>query len=950
MPETQLDNRKPYLRILGYISRVALALLCTFGLALFTFDAVKADINGGAVFIMSAVVCAVLGAMLCTKRLFAVGTVVLVCAFLLFVSSYGGIVEVLCLTAIAVYNLWFRRLDELGYYGAEDSIIDISEKLTELELDEGGLILLAAVLAVLVFGAISTACTIRRARVVPYFGTAVVLAAIMIAFGACEDITGLALILASLCGVVALSVYDGVYCSKKYISNELGTNLRSPDARREAMYVLRVNSSLGGFTGTAAALIALALLIIPMQISEPMADVPAVSNVVVKLENFFSAIAHGSGGGSGIIFGDDVVNHVRSATAQRRIFTGKRIFEVHSDVNMPIYLRSWVGKDYIDDGWYTATEEQVTAYRSKFGGGFSHEYLTAELLRAIDPSLVAAPAEGEKLVYHSELGYVSAYVHIDKKAPTESLLYLPSYTDQKTRLLTYGSRDDTLARGYSNYYDGIFSSADYVLVDDYTVLSHLQTTPSTDSILGISAFVAEYARQYELLRAMRELIATGGDEDDVRGFFDGAADAEFTEEHAISATYTFPSGENALAYRYAYTMSAAERREVDALMDNLPLYYEFVYDNYLTGCEKFSSFEKLVGEICGVSGAELRNKAQTYTGRHDIVTAIIEYLSQNMVYTLEPSEPSGVRVYSNAAETFLFDTKEGYCVQYASAVVMLLRAAGIPARYAEGYVAHGFNASPKGDIAKYDVTVRDSGAHAWVEVYYDYYGWITYEATASSVIGDSYGDAIGVGREDTPDTDAVDITDTQPLSTEPTDTSVADTAPSLPVTSDDNSGNANASEKHGGVRAGVIIAVVAIALTATGVVLIAHRSKMLEKKRLEIVEIARRGLVGERDRRDTAEYIGDEIMRLLGHLRITPESGERASAFAKRVDSTLGVLGGQCFAKVMPIMQKAEFSGEVSADELSIVAGYYASLYKAAQERVNPFVRAYIKYGAVFRK
>ncbi len=947
MPETQLDNRKPYLRILGYISRAALALLCTLGLALFTFDSLDADISGGTVFIMAAAVCTVLGVMLWTKRLFAVGAVVLLCVFFLFVGSYGGIFEVLYLTAIAAYNLWFRRLGELGYYGSEDRIVDISRRLKELELDEGRLVLLAAMLAVLVFGIISTVCTVRRARVVPYFGTAVVLAAIMIAIGACEDTRGHALILASLCGIVALSVYDGVYCSQKYISNELGANSKSPDARRETEHVLRVNSSLGGFTGISAALIALALLIVPMQISGPMADIPTVSNAVVKLENFFSAIAHGSGG-SGIIFGDDAVSGVRRATAQRRIFSGKRIFEVHSDVNMPIYLRSWVGKDYLDDGWYTATEEQLTEYRSKFGGGFSHEYLTAELLRAIDPSLVATPNDGERLAYHPELGYVSTYVHIDKKAPTEALLYLPSYTDQKTRLLVYGSRDDKHARGYANYYDGIFSSADYVLVDDYTVLSHLQTTPSTDSILGISAFVEEYARQYELLREMRELIAAGGDEDDVRGFFDSAAGEVFGAEHRISDTCPLPSGEGTLAYRYAYAMSTAQRREVDALMDNLPLYYEFVYDSYLTGCEKFSSFEKLVGEIFGASGADLRQKAQSYTGRHEIVTAVIKYLSENMVYTVEPSEPSGMRPYSNAAETFLFDTREGYCVQYASAAVMLLRAAGIPARYAEGYVAHNFSASPKGDIAKYEVTVRDSSAHAWVEVYYDYYGWITYEATSSYVVGDSY-DGIDVGADSTPDTEPTDTTDTEPLDTEPTDVTTADTSPTRPVTTDDNSGQTGTPPKRD-VRVGVIAMVLVIALAAAGVVFIAYRGRTLEKKRLEIAEIARRGLVGERDRRDTAEYIGDEIMRLLSILRLVPDSGEMASAFAKRVDSVLGTLDGQAFAEVMPIMQKAEFSGEVSSDELASVASYYASLYGVTQEKVNPFMRAYIKYGAVFHK
>ena len=949
MPEAQIDNRKPYLRILGYISRIALALLCTFGLAIFTFDAVGANINGGAVLVMSAVVCTVLGAMLCTKRLMAVGSVVFVCAFLMFVGSYGGIFEVLYLTAVAVCNLWFGRLDELGYYGAEERIVDISERLTELEIDGGQLIMLASMLAVFIFGVISAACTIRRARVVPYLGITVVLAAVMIAFGTCEGARGLAPMLASLCGVVALSVYDGVYCSKKYISNEIGVSSKSPDARREVEHVLRVNSSLGGFTGITAALIALVLLIFPMHISEPMADIPAVSSSLTKLENFFSAVAHGSGVSSTVIFGDNVANQVRKSTAQRRIFSGKRIFEVHSDVNIPIYLRSWVGKDYTGDGWYTANEEQVAEYRSRFGGGFSHEYLTAELLRAVDPSLVAAPKAGETLAPHLYLGYVSAYVHLDKKAPSASLLYLPSYTDQKTRLLTYGSRDDTHHRGYANYYDGIFNSADYVLVDDYTVLSHLQTAPSEESILGISAFVEEYRRQYGLLDKMRELLASGGDEDDVRGYFEGAVDAELTQPHDILSSYTFPSGENTLAYRYAYTMSEAQRREVDALMDNLPLYYEFVYDSYLTGCEKFSSFEQLVAEICGVSSAQLHKKAQSYTGRHEIATAIIDYLSENMVYTLEPIAPSDARTYYNAAETFLFDTREGYCVQYASAAVMLLRAAGIPARYAEGYVAHSFNVSPAGGVSKYEVTVRDSSAHAWVEVYYDYYGWITYEATASSVIGNGNGYIDG-GTDNAPDTAPSDTADKHPLDTEPSDTTTLDTTSKQSVTTNDKSGKTDTAKARRTIRVGVIVTVIGIASTAAGVVVLVYRGKTQERKRLEIVEMARRSLVGERYRRDTAEYIGDEIMKLLRYLGFTPESTERASAFAKRVDGALGTLNGQGFVDVMPIIQKSEFSDNVTSEELSSAASYYAALSKSTLEKASLLARIRIKCVDVFHK
>lgn len=949
LPEHQQANRNTLLRAFGYVSRVALALLCTYALARFTFDCLDINAHGGVIFAMAAAVCTVFGVMLYTKRLIIGGAVVLTSSVMLLIGLFGNIFEVLWLVGAYLYNSWCARLSALRHTAFRGDSIDITDKLEKMDLDESRLMLLTVFLVILVLGAISALSTVRRARVVLYLGVGTALAAVALSFDLYKDKVWLFLMIAVLCGVAALGVYDSVYCSRRHIRAQLGMPRKSPAFGRELDHILRVNSSLGGYVGICATVIALALMAVPMQISKPMEDIAPVSNTAAKVENFISAVLRTSGGGAaGVVFGEDAATQARGATAQRRVFTGKRIFDVQSDVKVPIYLRSWVGTDYVGDCWYTVSQERIDEYRKRFGGGFSHEYLSAELLRAIDPALVKSPSDVGECVYHHELGYVSTYVHIDKKAPTESLVYLPSYTDQRTRLLPYASNSSASTRGYSNYYDGIFTSADYVLVDDYTVLTHLQTQPNTDSILGISALVTEYARQYELLREMRAIIASGGDEDDVRGYFDGAADAEFTEERSVSADYTFPSGEDALAYRYAYTMSAAERREIDALMDNLPLYYEFVYDSYLTGCENFSLFEMLVGEICGATGTELRKKAQSYTGRHEITEAIIDYLSENMTYTIDPIAPDSDRTYKNAADSFLFDTKEGYCVQYASAAVMLLRAAGIPARYAEGYVAHGFSASPDGDIAKYEVTVRDSNAHAWVEVYYDYYGWITYEATSSHVVGDSYGD-IDVGANATPDTEPTDTTDTEPLDTEPTNVTTSDTSPTRPVTTDGNSGQTGTSEKRD-VRVGVIITVLVIALAAAGVVFIVYRGRMLEGKRLEIVEIARRGLVSERDRRVTAEYIGDEIMKLLSLLRLVPESGERASAFAKRVDNTLGELDGKAFSVIMPIIQKAEFSGEVSSDELASVACYYKALYRVAQERVNPFMRAYIRYGAVFRK
>ena len=101
------------------------------------------------------------------------------------------------------------------------------------------------------------------------------------------------------------------------------------------------------------------------------------------------------------------------------------------------------------------------------------------------------------------------------------------------------------------------------------------------------------------------------------------------------------------------------------------------------------------------------------------VTAIAEYLRSNYEYTLTPpSRPAK----SELTDYFLFESKKGYCVHFATAMTVLLRSVGIPARYVEGFVSEG--TSDKTRI------VKASKAHAWVEVYLQNLGgWYTFEPT-----------------------------------------------------------------------------------------------------------------------------------------------------------------------------------------------------------------------------
>lgn len=76
----------------------------------------------------------------------------------------------------------------------------------------------------------------------------------------------------------------------------------------------------------------------------------------------------------------------------------------------------------------------------------------------------------------------------------------------------------------------------------------------------------------------------------------------------------------------------------------------------------------------------------------------------------------------DAVDQFLFDMREGYCTYYASAMAVLARSVGIPARVAVGYATGAYDETSR------TYTVRESDAHAWPELYING-RWTAYEPT-----------------------------------------------------------------------------------------------------------------------------------------------------------------------------------------------------------------------------
>jgi hypothetical protein len=115
-----------------------------------------------------------------------------------------------------------------------------------------------------------------------------------------------------------------------------------------------------------------------------------------------------------------------------------------------------------------------------------------------------------------------------------------------------------------------------------------------------------------------------------------------------------------------------------------------------------------------------RNLTATAPTRYDRAVAIEAYL-RRFEYTLDLPAPPPNR---DVVDYFLFDLQKGYCDYFATSMVVLARAAGLPARLVTGYGSGIYDT----DLNAYLVT--EAEAHSWPEIFFPGYGWVEFEPTS----------------------------------------------------------------------------------------------------------------------------------------------------------------------------------------------------------------------------
>ena len=169
---------------------------------------------------------------------------------------------------------------------------------------------------------------------------------------------------------------------------------------------------------------------------------------------------------------------------------------------------------------------------------------------------------------------------------------------------------------------------------------------------------------------------------------------------------------------------------------------------------------------------ETRARAEAWLDAHmpaasdsqwETANQICQLVSQSAEYDLSTQRmPNG----EDFAMWFLEESETGYCVHYASAAAVLLRAAGIPSRYVSGYAVRA--------VAGEQVTVYQKNAHAWVEAYFPWAGWVMLEPTPADGVDDTLSDQLPTA----PTTGPTEETETAPTTEAEETTSPAPTLPS----------------------------------------------------------------------------------------------------------------------------------------------------------------------------
>lgn len=387
-------------------------------------------------------------------------------------------------------------------------------------------------------------------------------------------------------------------------------------------------------------------------------------------------------------------------------------------------------------------------------------------------------------------------------------------------------------------------------------------------------------------------------------------------------------------------------------------YRKFVHDVYTKvpkGIERIQELADWFSFQDSIRSEDMENKPEKTNHILQQIDRVREYLEEQTTYSLTPgTTPSGV----DYAEYFLFDNREGYCAHYATSAVLLLRCLNIPARYVEGYVItnsdikNGIDSSTQVGVTYYidsiksesyfssleqpmtTVEIKDTNAHAWIEVYIDELGWIPFEVTAGY---SKDGEVETLNQEIYDRTKQDKIPSKEPVNTpKPENTPIPTKVPEVTVTP---TKTVNAKEEDLFLPAQgeevikinpvvlwmIHVLIVIVLICGLLFFLIWIRYRFLTEKR-------KKGMLKGESRKKVL-YIYHEMERILNLLHIKQKAGEEYFTYANRAIKFKEV--PKQFPRYIELALRAKFSEEeITQEECQNMIKGYELLRKKLFEQI----------------
>lgn len=546
------------------------------------------------------------------------------------------------------------------------------------------------------------------------------------------------------------------------------------------------------------------------------------------------------------------------------------------------YLKGYVGSVYTEDGWGDLSEEQSSEVMGILGQNKGQKifsdirqnyysenesgdnfYMTVQCV-AGDPRRVYIPYGLANISPESKISFVNdSYAKaVDENMGIVEYNYSAfSVTDDYEKITLNERLENNVLQISEN------EQAKVLILDSGDVIGGLGYFGVDD--YGYIYYVAEDGTYYGNLEKYNP------EKDYGNIFYGTSVENEDKTFEDIMSRYGDVMGN----YTYEY-------------FNTLKRYEDFANENYTQVPESLkASMEKFIKEN------NISTDSMVETIRD--IKSLLQY-SGKYTYTLSPGKTPED---SDFAEYFLNQNKKGYCKHFATAAVLLLRTAGVPARYAEGFKVESNDFMTSNN---HSVNLLDSDAHAWVEVYYSGTGWVPIEVTPASN-----------ENNESSIIESSNESSTESSKSESSKSSEVTSDESSTVSSKSESSNSSDNESNGGSDIPTVLIYIAFVPVCIGGIygiLVLNRSIRVKK---------RRKLFSDSNRNNAILAVYGYIVQLLIYGKNSDDKASDFDKISKLADDeslpkSHRELCEYFCERIYPIAQKAKFSVEkVSYEELS---------------------------------